>query len=285
MGGYGSGLSRDATEAVERLLAAVLREDDSAITDEIAQLDIAHRTSKSKMSGRKILTLLQKATSSMAFDTLNAEAQPDDHLGDVKVTLRTGETRWIEVKAQTNKAKFGQIVEADYVRDGTDFLRRFNSESEEFKIRMDQELNVALELDKSMESLSAWSIQALWMADLALLDTEKKKQAAKVSQPVELASFLERKYLLHLCMEGVRYVRLDNLGPIRAIADGAQIHTNIKTNSGSAAAVQVSAGREPGHSTTDFTYHVGFKNSNAAGRHKLHDAAWKSSIGVKAFSA
>lgn len=285
MGGYGSGKSRDATEAVERLLAAILRDDRSSVSHEVGELDIAHRTGASKMSGRKILVLLQRASESLAFDAVDAEAQPKDHLGDVKVTLRSGEARWIEVKAQTKKEKFGQIVEADYVRDGTDFLRRFDSVSEEFNTRMNPELRLALELDRPMASLHSWTLEELWTADLALLDTETKKKQAKVSEASDLHTFLERKYILHLCMNGVRYVRLDNLGPIKEMAGGATIRWNIKSNSGSTAAVQVSAGREPSHSTTDFTYHVGFKNSNAAGRHKMHDVAWRTSVNVKQFEA
>lgn len=285
MGGKGSGMSRDATEAVEGLLAAVLRDDDSAILEFLKELDIAHRFGRSKMSGKKVLKLLQKAANSLAFDVADAEAQPNDHLGDVKVTLRTGEFRWIEVKAQTKKTDFAEIVQADYVRDGTDFLRRYDSTSNEFSLRMDPDLRLALELDKPIHSLKSWSLEDLWIADLALLDTEKKKTAANLKTGSDLPSFLERKYLVHLCTSGLRYVRLDNLGPIKAIGEGKKIETVIKTNRASTAAIQISAGRRPGHASTDFTYHVGFKNSNAAGRHKLHNIAWQHSSDVKVFNA
>ena len=119
------------------------------------------------------------------------------------------------------------------MRDGTDFLRRLDVDSREFHLRIDDELRIALELDKSMKSLSNWSLESLWMADLALLDTETKKKNARVMNPSELHSFLGKKYLLHLCMNGVRYVRMDNLGPIRAITEGAKVFSNIKTNTNS----------------------------------------------------
>lgn len=284
MGGQGSGRSRDATEAVEKLFAAILRDDKPSITEEERKLDLAYRTGKSKIRSKTILHLLQQASDSLQFDTADAIAQPTDHLGDVKVTLKTGELRWIEVKAQTKKREFAEIVQADYVRDGTDFLRRFDTVSDEFKLKIHKDLRIALELDRPISSLNSWSLEGIWVADLALLDTETKKQAAQVILESDLRSFLERKYLLHICMSGLRYVRLDNLGPIRAVAEGARIQTNVKTNAGSTAAVQVSAGRTPSHSTTDFTYHVGYKNSNAAGRHKLHEVSWKNSADVKVFA-
>lgn len=280
MGGFGSGQSRDATEAVERLFAALLRNDVDDVKVQVAELNIAHRVGKSKLSGSKVQALLTKVCASLAWDVRDARAQPRDHLGDVRVVLSTGEIRWIEVKAQTKKVRFADITQADYVRDDTDFLRRFDKVNHEFSTRMSPSLRIALQLDRAMTELNSWSLESLWIADLALIDTVQKKKNAKVLKQDDLVSFLQRKYLLQLCMEGVRYVRLDQLGPVDALLKGSEISTVVKENLGSTAVIQISAGNSPGWATTDFTYHVGYKNSTALGRHKLHNYALARSPGL-----
>lgn len=280
VGGYGSGRSRDATEAVESLLAALLRDDDDDVKAQVAELNIAHRVGKSKMSGSKVERLLTKVCASLDWDVRDARAQPPDRLGDVRVVLSTGEIRWIEVKAQTKKSRFADITQADYVRDDTDFLRRFDKVNHEFNMRINPELRIALQLDRPITELDAWSLESLWIADLALIDTDQKKRNAKVTSQDELTSFLQRKYLLQLCMEGIRYVRLDQLGPVDALLKGSEMMTVVRENRGSTAVIQISAGHSPGRSTTDFTYHVGYKNSDALGRHKLHSYALTRSPGL-----
>lgn len=280
MGGYGSGRSRDATEAVERLLAALLRNDQDDVKVQVAELNIAYRVGKSKMPGTKVRALLTEVCASLDWDVRDARAKPSDHLGDVRVVLSTGEIRWIEVKAQTKKARFADITQADYVRDDTDFLRRFDKVNHEFKMKIDPNLRIALKLDRAMTELDAWSLESLWIADLALISSVQKKKDARISNQHEIVSFLQRKYLLQLCMEGVRYVRLDQLGPVDAVLKGSDMEIVVRENQCSTAVIQISAGNSPGRATTDFTYHVGYKNSIAPGRHKLHNYAITRSPGL-----
>lgn len=280
MGGHGSGRSRDATEAVERLLAALLRNDMDDVKVQVAELNIAHRVGKSRMSGSKVRALLTKVCASLAWDVRDARAKPTDNLGDVRVVLSTGEVRWIEVKAQTKKSRFADITQADYVRDDTDFLRRFDKVNHEFKMKIGSDLRIALQLNRAITEIDSWSLESLWIADLALIDSIQKKKDARVANQGEIASFLQRKYLLQVCMEGARYVRLDQLGPVDALLRGSNMEIVVRENQGSTAVIQISAGHSPGRATTDFTYHIGFKNSDALGRHKLHNYALIRSPGL-----
>lgn len=271
MGGVGSGRSRGATDAVELLVAAVLNRDSAEAQKCVQKLDVAKRHGASKMTGARILRLVSKVEQQIGLVVQSAKANPKEHLGDVKVSLGDGSTVWIEVKGQTKKEKFADITQADYVRDGTDFLRAFAKANSKFDRLISQELRFDLGLDTPLTFTSKWSLPELWLADLALLETEDKKSRAGVRTPRDLAVFLDSKFLLHVSMEGARYLRLSDLRPVTAYRSGQKFQTSLGSNRSSAALIRVAVGMTPGRSTTDFTYHVGYKN--AAGRHKLHDLA------------
>lgn len=203
-------------------------------------------------------------------------------MADIKVDAHEIGPRWIELKSQTKKKSFGDITQADFIRDGTDFLRAYAANELEFSDLIVDELRLALELDAPMSIGAGWQLPVLWMADLGLLVNDEKKKRAGATSQAGLSRFLEKKYLLHICLEGARLVRLDNLRPIAQLLDGGTLHTKLKlTNKGNIASIQVAANRTPAHNTTDFTYHVGYLN--ALGRHKLHNAAFDGSEGLQIF--
>ena len=273
MGGFGSGRSRNATDAVELLVAAVLRQDAAETQRIVVSLDAAKRRGASGMSGASVLRLLNQVNGRLALSVRDAKANPSEHLGDVKVSLTDGGTIWIEVKGQTKKDRLSQVTEADYVRDGTDFLRAYAKSDASFNSRIKPKLRNQLELDKPLTFTNSWSLADLWFADLALLETEAKKSRAGVKTPNDLAKFMNTKYLLHVSREGARYLRISELRPVLAYQAGGKFVTELATNRASTALVRVAVGGTPGRSTTDFTYHVGYKNVDAAGRHKLHNYA------------
>lgn len=274
MGGKGSGRSRKATDAVELLLAAAARGDSDSIEKCVAKIDVAKRHGASLMTGARVSRLMQQACSKLKFDAEDAVANPPEHLGDICVSLRNGTRVWIEVKGQTKKKEFAAITQADYVRDGTDFLRRYAKVNPHFDRLVSGQLRRDLALDDALTFTAEWELADLWMADLALLESEPKKRRANVRTPADLARFMNEKYLVHLSMEGVRYLKISELRPVIALQSGAKCKIELDTSSASkVAAIRVAAGIPPGHSTTDFTYHIGYKDSQAAGRHKLHNIA------------
>ena len=118
MGGFGSGRSRNATDAVELLVAAVLKQDATETQRIVLSLDTAKRRGESGMSGTSVLRLLNQVAGRLALSVRDAKANPSEHLGDVKVSLTNGGTIWIEVKGQTKKDWFADITQADYVQIG-----------------------------------------------------------------------------------------------------------------------------------------------------------------------
>lgn len=274
MGGIGSGRSREATDAVELLLAAVIRGDEAEAAKCVKKLDVAKRHGASKMSGLRVRQLMSRACSELNFEVETATANPKEHLGDIRVVLGDGSKVWLEVKGQTKKQRFTDLTQADYVRDGTDFLRSYAKATPKFDKLLTGKLRQELAMDQKLTFTSDWSLGELWMADLALLETEQKKRRAAVLSPDDLKDFMSNKYLIHLSMEGIRYLRISELRPVIAMQSGEKLQIELDVASeAKAAAIRLSVGVVPRSGTTDFTYHVGYKNSKAAGRHKLHTLA------------
>ena len=278
----GSGKSKGATDAVEKMLAARLRGDANAIQEQIKIIDDAYKADLSYMRGKRVFSLIDKTCKYLSLDVLDAEASPSDGLGDVCIKLKDGSKLWVEVKGQTKKAKFRDITQADYVREGTDFAKKFAKLNPAFDKLILGNLRTELALDDGASSIKNWELADLWVADLALLVNEKKRKRAGVNSPADLPKFLKKKYLFHLCMEGARIVRLDQLNPVKQVLSGDKIHTVIKTTNKSVAAIQIAVGEEPTSGRTAFTYHFGY--NNAPGRHKLHHFALASSEATKVFN-
>lgn len=277
----GSGKNKDVTDAVEKMLAAQLMGDASTVRNQTRVIDLAHRQNNSYLSGSQVHGLIKKVCSHLSLPVQDAQSSPSDHLGDVCVTLKDNSKIWIELKSQTKKLRFRDITQADYVREGTDFGRKYAQENEKFNKLIVGNLRVELKIDSGPTALDNWKLSDLWVADLALLVDSERRKRAGVNYSSDLSKFLERKYLLHICAEGARLVRLDQLEPVRSILAGSQLLVNLKTTNASVAAVQVSVDDALISGRTVFTYHFGYRN--APGRHKLHDFALAVSSGLVAF--
>jgi len=282
MGGKGSGRSKAATDAVEAILAATAKGDATAITKCAQKIDVARRHGTSRMTGARVSQLMRKLCADLNLNVQDAVANPVEHLGDVRISLVDGSKVWIEVKGQTKKEKFADFTQADYVRDGTDFLRAYVKSTPTLDRQIAGNLRLELGLDIPLTFTSTWGLGDLWMADLALLETEAKKSRAGVRTPRQLAKFLKEKYLVHLSMEGVRFLRIVELRPVMAYYSGEPVQIVLDTSSkAKVAAIRVSAGIKPTVNTTDFTYHIGYKKVHAPGRHKLHNIALSKSPHLK----
>ena len=277
----GSGLSKGATDAVEEMLAARLRSDAPTIKKQIKILDKAYESDQSWMTGKRVFDLVDQTCEFLSLAVSDARANPRDHLGDIPIDISDGSKLWIEVKGQTKKARFRDITQADYVREGTDFLRKYARLNPNFNNLIVGNLRLELSLDDGVASLKSWDLESLWVADLALLVDEEKRRRAGVHLSADLPKFLKKKYLFHLCMEGARLVRLDKLNSVKKVMSGEKFYTVLKTSNKSVASVQIAVGEPPATGRTAFTYHVGY--DNAPGRHKLHDFALTSSADVKIF--
>ena len=277
----GSGLSKSATDAVEEMLAARLRGDSVSMKKQVKILDKAYKSDQSWMTGERVFDLVDQTCESLALNVKDAQANPSDHLGDVSITLGDGSKLWIEVKGQTKKERFRDITQADYVREGTDFLRKYARLNPNFNKLIAGNLRIELSLDEGAASLKSWNLESLWVADMALLVDEEKRRRAGVHSSADLPKFLKKKYLFHLCMEGARLVRLDKLNSVKALLSGEKFYSVLNTSNKSVASIQIAVGQAPATGRTAFTYHVGY--SNAPGRHKLHDFALTSSADVKVF--
>ena len=277
----GSGLSKLATDAVEKMLAARLRSDAPTIKQQIKILDKAYESDQSWMTGKRVFDLVDQTCEFLSLDVSDAQVNPRDHLGDISIDISDGSKLWIEVKGQTKKERFRDITQADYVREGTDFLRKYARLNPNFNNLIVGNLRLELSLDDGVASLKSWDLESLWVADLALLVDEEKRRRAGVHLSADLPKFLKKKYLFHLCMEGARLVRLDKLNSVKKVMSGEKFYTVLKTSNRSVASVQIAVGEPPATGRTAFTYHVGY--DNAPGRHKLHDFALTSSADVKIF--
>jgi len=271
MGGEGSGKSKRATDAVERLLAAKLESNGSRIEDELLILDEEYRRGASNMSSSSLDSLSSQVVEHLDWSVRSATASPSDGLGDVRVNLAGGEKVWIEIKAQTKKRRFGDITQADFIREGTDFLRQYANREPDFDCLVTGELRYELEIDIGLSEYSDWTLEDLWLADLLLLVNDKKKRSAGATTSSGLRKFVAKKFFLQFCEEGARLIRFDKLGPIADVLAGEPIYAKLKLSNKSVASIQVSAGSPPSHASTDFTYHVGY--NGAPGRHKLHNCA------------
>jgi hypothetical protein len=274
MGGQGSGRSREATDAVEVMLAATVRGDQATISKCVQKIDVAKRHGASRMSGVRVSRLLKIACATLKFDVKDAVPNPIEHLGDIRVTLGNGSQVWIEVKGQTKKKKFADITQADYVRDGTDFLRKYVTATPRLNRMIKGKLRQELAIDAKLTFTADWSLADLWMADLALLETEEKKRRAGVRSPDDLAKFMSKKYLVQISMEGARLLKISELRPVIAHWAGEETQIELDTESqAKIARIRLAVGATPKRNTTDFTYHVGYKKIHAPGRHKLHNCA------------
>ena len=110
-------------------------------------------------------------------------------------------------------------------------------------------------------------------ADIALLHDRPRRAIAGVKTLQDLASFLGRKYFLHLTTEGARMVRLDRLPCVERVVAGEQVRIDVAPGGACDARIWVSGRGAPSRGAIDFIYYVGYQSLGVVGRHKLHPSA------------
>jgi hypothetical protein len=268
----GSGLVNETAAIIERMIAAAFRGDISTVRDEERFLRSHRLDGNCGMAPHVIGRLVVRMVETLGFDVADAQARPPSLLGDVELTLQDSSLVWLEVKAQTKKARFSEITQADWVRDETDTLRWLAAHNADFARRLPSWLEAILRpLPGGWPE--AWGLEDLWLSDIALLVSGTARSRAGVSTRQQLDRFLERKLVVHLTQEGLRACRLADLAPVAAVNDGSGVEVLLKDNAATAVAAALKAPGPVGHGATHFTYHVGY-SPNVIGRHKMHALAF-----------
>lgn len=265
----GSGLANASAAAIEELVAAALRRDKHEIAVLQERLEYECSIDRCGMEPARIAHLIQRAVSGLGLDVSDSLAQPLDGLGDVRASLRGGAKVWFEVKAQTKKDRFGDLTQADWVRDETDLLRWMFHSDAAFAKRLPAWVAALLEVRNPTKYFGGWSRDSLWLADMALLVNRDVRERAGIQAPADLHPFLTRKFVLHLTREGIRIIRLDRLQPIAASLSGAPASILMNYANKTAASVAFACPGPASRGAVHFTYHLGYP-TRVIGRHKMH---------------
>ena len=271
----GSGLVRKTTAAIEELVAAAFcgQRDVSAL---VRRIDHEVDLGRCGIPGAEAVRWLYQLADDTGLDVVSAVTPTPDNLGDVRLTLRDGTFVWIEVKAQTTK-NFGDLLQADWVRDETDALRWLALNDARFQRLISPWIKDSLEVYDAKFQFSGLSFEQLWLADVALLHDRPRRATAGVYSAGDLAGFLGRKYFLHLTLEGARLTRLDRLPLVDRVLSGGKAHLDIQPGQTCEARIWVSSDGFPTRGSIDFIYYVGYRSLNVVGRHKLHPGSLKKS--------
>jgi hypothetical protein len=261
----GSGLVNNTTDAAEKLFAEVLSGNEQEALRCVTLIDQQFEQGKSGLSGQQVLEAFQALTPYFDFEVISSEPKPADRGGDVKSLSEDGPL-WFELKMQTMKESFRDLTQADYVRDGTDFLRLLVQTDSEAAGYLTPETKHELDVERDIAS-DEWDLTWLHASDLCLLPDAASRRRVKVETPEELLAFANRKRLVHLTQEGIRMVKISELAPFEELAHGGQLYYELKTSNSNDVSIPMTVE----DSLVDFTYHLGYKN--APGRHKLHARA------------
>jgi hypothetical protein len=266
----GSGFANRNTKLIEELFAAILEDDRSGVKVIRREIDREYEIDRSGLTGEAVTKALSSIANDLGMSFNQVIPHPEDQGGDVKAAS-SGVSHWFELKAQTKKANFSDITQADYVRDGTDFLRRYLLDESKALKYITAKTSSELGLGAGVDVDDRWSIHDLHAADLCLLPSKDLRLNVGVKKPSDLLDFASRKYLLQLTQEGARLIKLSDMGPIRDILDRKFPSLRLKTSNRNELSIQMVY--EGG---VDFTYHIGY--ANAPGRHKLHSRALSRSV-------
>ena len=265
----GSGLSNATATAIERLVAAALRDDSDEIAVQREALANEYDRGRCGMEPSEVVSLVRAAVDQLGLEVTDAQAQPDDRLGDVRVALDGRRERWFEVKAQTKKNRFADLTQADWVRDATDLIRWLVSDDDELAGQLPEwaldELRVP---DASY--FQGWDRDSLWLADIALVVNRSAREEAGIRTPADLHEFLRSKYVLHLTREGIRIFGLDALVPVASSLAGERASMLFNYENRTAVAIACSCPGPPSWGRVHFTYHVAYPPLGPLGRHKMH---------------
>lgn len=265
----GSGLGNATAAAVEELLAATLRGDFAEIHNQRELLRHECTIDHCGMDPDVIVWLVTQAVEQLGLNVSDAVAQPIDGLGDVRASLRGGAFAWFEVKAQTKKDRFAELTQADWVRDETDLLRWLFHNDRQFAAHLPSWVADLIALEDPQTYFRGWDRDWLWVADMALVSSRAARQRAGLDSKSALSEFLERKFIVHLTREGVRIVRLSQIGPVEGVLTGQAVAMQTNYSNQSAASVAFASPGPVAHGRVQFTYHLGYP-SGVIGRHKMH---------------
>lgn len=236
----GSGLARYTAGAVEELLAARLRRDGQEAHQQLAIIQAEFVGGRCGLPAARIDQLINDLLAVWDPAAQHAEAQPADHLGDVRFVDDDGVAHWVEVKAQTTKPDFRDITQADWIRDATDFLRLLVWTDEDLRARLPEWVRDELRVADPDAYFEGWSLDALWVADQALITDRHARQRAGVEEPGHLQDFLSRKFILHMTGAGLRLLEMAGLPSIRSALDGGGV--DLRLNYGNQTAVSIQTG-------------------------------------------
>jgi hypothetical protein len=181
----------------------------------------------------------------------------------------------MEVKAQLRKVSMADITQSDWVRDETGGLRALLDHQPQVTDSFSKRLRARNRnsLAAHLTPLPGLGFAEHWVADVALLTTKAKCDAAGVSDKDTLKAFMSRKFLLHVFKGSARLVALADIPAVGVVlANPARLKFTLKRNKKSEVAVPVRIDDGP----VLMTYHIypaGYKGySPLFGRHKSHAA-------------
>jgi hypothetical protein len=265
----GSGLANLTTRAIEDMWSGALADDQEFFHDAVSEHRRQELRGRSGIETAELATAIVQAVKSLNLDVASSTPRPLDGLGDVRCLLRSGELIWFELKAQTTKPRFGDITQADWVRDDTDFVRYASLHERVVRSALPPWAIEILNVDQPDEYFSGWDFNGLWAADMCLLSNRTKREVAGVRRPADLVRFAERKVLVQIAQPGIRMVPFASIAPIKAVLDGSAVDRQFVKANQSAISIQLSSPGRAGRGTTNFAYHVAYP-SNVLGRHKMH---------------
>lgn len=247
--------------AIEELFAARLEGSPTRARRARADISSEHGFGNCGITVAQADSWIQRIVGRLALGpNSSARLSPFTH-ADVRTQLASGETRWFEVKAQTNKS-FDQVTEADWIRDRSDFLAELARVDRRYSRHLTPRLRRWLA--DGYTSATGWSLDDLLLADIAGLPTAAKRSGVGVHTPHHLGQYINAKSLLQVTRTGARLCRLDQIAPVALLLGGGTWSYALRTNRrGRGLWITSSNATRP-----LFSYNL--YPADLIGRHKLH---------------
>jgi hypothetical protein len=265
----GSGLATDTATAIEAMLAACLRGDSDEVGRQERVLRLERQAGRCGIAPYRLRSLVEDVARNLDLDVASARRALPGNPGDVEAVLSDGSSVWFEVKAQTKKASYSDLTQADWVRDATDTLRWLLIKDKDFARTLPRDVRQPLRIDDPDSYFGEWSFRDMWLADVGLITNQRDRFNIGIAAPTDLLGFLHRKYFFHVTQQGARAILLSQLPPVSAALSGTSVEYSLKDNKTSLVSVPVRVGTELG---AHFSYHlyVPEVRGRVKGRHKLH---------------
>ena len=268
MGGVGSGLAGPTATACENLLAAVLRGDGAK---QALVLGIMRAL---RLAGRfDVLPQLlqQRLRSAMTAEGLQSSDARRLGLGShADVSGQTPTPVHFEVKAQLTK-RMRDLIEADYIRGDTAFLSELARRDRSFRNALSAPVSRRL-IAANADQLGL-DLRELLLADLAVLPHGSTRRSAGATNRSLLKSYMHRKYLVQIAMDGVRVCRLEEL-PLAIALTRNQHWGHDVVQLRDSVTVRISL-----NGVIQFRYYI-YSAPSTSGRHKLPNLAVPNSARV-----